>query len=311
MATGSGTGSQVTEGTLVTGSAAGVGNNLYVTPNELVSAAGLTAATGSGAAAYYDKLAMMLVQISREVDRLCRRHFYAEIDTRFFRPKTFDFLFIDDNLSITSLGVDTTWNDTVTTAWPATVYKLIPRNKFPRVQVRPNPNNAYAFSLGEQVIIVGLWGYGNGGLADPFEDLGITGTLAAVSTTSLSLGSYADMQAGMTLKIEDEQMFVSLVTNASGVYTATVERGVNGTTAAAHTAKTISKALYPEGLRRTIIDVASRIWKTRTTKGMKSERIDDYSYTIEGSERSTDQAKISLLTPDEEGALISYKRLRY
>lgn len=296
----------------VQSSAQRVGQNLYATPTDLVDFAGLTATTGSGAAAYYNNIASLLSRISREIDRLCRRHFYVETATRYFTPKVSGFMFIDDVLSLTSFGADSDWDDVVDTAWAAAGYKLEPRNKFPKVKVKANPNSSYILSTLEQMIAVGEFGYGNGLTATPFEDLGITGTLAAAGTTSLGLASYANVEAGMTLQMESEQMFVSQVSVAAGVYTATIERGVNGTTAAAHTSVAIKRALYPEGLRQLLLSTASRMWTTRGKGGMKSERIGDYQYTLQNvTEDGSIERKSSFLSRDEEAGLQPYRRLRY
>ena len=191
-------------------------------------------------------------------------------------------------------------------------YELLPHN-------RAWPNGPYRFLDGPcsgDLVIIGPWG-----MWEQWESTGLTGTLAASSTTSLVMSSGAVLWPGMILLIESEQLLVTagcggenspdptaavsllaadmtesddvitvdngteffagevlrieledvLIRRKAGnamvvtrgwnntrraqhdidtaiyVYrTVTVERGVNGTTAAAHAGKAISKFKIPE-----------------------------------------------------------------
>ena len=99
-----------------------------------------------------------------------------------------------------------------------------------------------------------------------------------------------------TLLIESEQMYVSAV--ATG--TATVVRGVNGTTAATHSAAAVSVAKYPACVERACVTLAISGLSREGKAGMKTERIGDYSYTIadEGDEtKFMERALAGLVRP--------------
>ena len=67
--------------------------------------------------------------------------------------------------------------------------------------------------------------------------------------------------------------------------TLTVERGVNGTTAALHdNAKSLYIYQYPYDVWQACINLASAIYQNRGKQGIQSERLGDYGYTLEKSQ---------------------------
>ena len=78
------------------------------------------------------------------------------------------------------------------------------------------------------------------------ETTTLTGTVGngTATTVTASADASAIIYAGDTIRIEDEQMYVSAVSTVS----LTVERGVNGTTAAQHSGKAISFRRYPRAI---------------------------------------------------------------
>jgi len=108
------------------------------------------------------------------------------------------------------------------------------------------------------IAITGLWGW-----SYELEATGLTGTVADASTTSLTASATAAelVYPGDTIIVESEQMYVSAV----AVDTITVERGINGTTAAAHAAKAISVRRYPRDIEDAIKQrvIAGR-WENNT-----------------------------------------------
>ena len=64
----------------------------------------------------------------------------------------------------------------------------------------------------------------------------ITGTVATTSGTTLTLSADGAVAAGQTIRVESEEMLVT----ALGTLSATVTRGINGTTKVAHDAKAIT-----------------------------------------------------------------------
>ena len=73
------------------------------------------------------------------------------------------------------------------------------------------------------------------------------------------------LSAGHTIRIGDEQLYVTAAsTDDQGVTTLTVQRGVNGTTAAAHAVGSgISMYRYPEGVAEACLLQAAVWWRER------------------------------------------------
>jgi len=150
------------------------------------------------------------------------------------------------------------------------------------------------------VEIAGLWGYGDGKSATPYEDSGITATIADTTGTTLTLSAEGTIEAGHTILVEDEQMYVSAVTSDGSSKEATVERGVNGTTAAAHSGKAAYIYQYPDGVVQACIMIAGRLFESRG-KVFDSERLGDYSY-------SRGQAKAAVMEA-ERAILMGYRSM--
>ena len=143
----------------------------------------------------------------------------------------------------------------------------------------------------------GIWGHGDG-TASPWEDSGTTGTVATAGGKVLTLGQVTGTPAsplvGQTVRVGSEQMYVvgPITDGVAGVAghdavpaipavapTATVQRGVNGTVAAAHaTAATLYVALYPIQVVRATIILAKWDFEQQGAKTMAGETAGDYSY---------------------------------
>lgn len=80
------------------------------------------------------------------------------------------------------------------------------------------------------------------------------------SETGLDLSAAGGIDVGETILIDSEQMYVSAVTT-TGNFTATVERGVNGTTAASHSnGATIYRRRYPRPVEEACVMQVARYW---------------------------------------------------
>jgi hypothetical protein len=90
-----------------------------------------------------------------------------------------------------------------------------------------------------------------------------TETADAISSTTaktFSVSARTDIEAGHTILVDSEQMYVL---SYSG-NTLTITRGVNGTSAATHSAgAAISIYEFPEPVREAVIIQASRMWKRK------------------------------------------------
>lgn len=92
--------------------------------------------------------------------------------------------------------------------------------------------------------------------------------------TDIDVTGLSGLEAGMTLLIDDEQMYVTATTAEDGETSAfvTVERGVNGTTAATHaTDAPISRFMYDPSVHGTVLRLALRRWKARDAGGDGSD----------------------------------------
>lgn len=226
---------------------------------------GLSAAVTAGTDESYLR---DIADASRAFDNDCNgRHFYADQATRYFRGDGTRTLYLPhDLISVTTLAVDTNGDGTADlTLVEGTDFWLRPEaagergNPYWQVDLIPwGTQLAYWPSTEHAIAITGLWGW-----SYEKEDTGLTATVADASGTTVTTSAAASslVYPGDTIVIEDEQLYVSAVNGT----TVTVQRGINGTTAAAHSAKTLYVRRYPrdiEGaIKRRVID---KRWKSRT-----------------------------------------------
>lgn len=216
--------------------------NLYATLADLKARLGLTDTADDAI------LGALLSAVSRQIETWTGRQFWAVVDTLEFGPDwdpagglapwdarvAGSTLQVDDLLSVTSLTTDIDGDRVYETTWSATDYELEPVNAdrqspprpFTRVRVRPL--GRYWFPSDPRgTRIFGTWGY--------YDVLTTsTATLAEAldtSETGVDVTNGTAFQAGQVIEIDSERMEIaSIATN-----TLTVERAVNGTTAATHT----------------------------------------------------------------------------
>lgn len=194
------------------------------------------------------RLLRVLEAVSQAIDDECARvpGFQPRTATRYYAARCADELLLaHDLLSVTSLKTDPDGDRVYDETWATTDYDLAPDNaaaeRSPYWKILTTPNGNYGFPVGTRrgVEIVGLWGYW-------LDLLAGSSTLGAAITTttgtSVTLTTGHAVEAGHTLLIDSEQLYVS----ALSTNTATVERGVNGTTAATHlNAAAVSIYRYP------------------------------------------------------------------
>jgi hypothetical protein len=203
--------------------------------------------------------------VSAAIDKYTGRFFYALTATRRYdgdgTPKL---MLPGDVSSITTLSVDDdadrTWGLTLTEGsdyipWPRN------RNNAPIRQLDLNPSSSNLTNwpdLLEGVQIAGVFGYSN--------EVEPAGTLAAgiadAEATSLSLVGGHTVQIGDTIQIDTEDLYVPALTTD----TATIERGVNGTTAAAHSnGAAVSRRRYPRDIEDATRMQCARLWREGRT----------------------------------------------
>lgn len=118
-----------------------------------------------------------------------------------------------------------------------------------------------AFGFGPRLTSVsGTWSY-------PYRTRVLTGSLDEELDdveTEIDVSDLAGLSPGVTLLIDDEQMFVTAVTAGEEQDSITVERGVNGTTAAAHDDEaTIARFVYDASVHTLALRLAEKRWKAR------------------------------------------------
>jgi hypothetical protein len=209
-------------------------------------------------------LMTLLEAASRGVDDFCNRHFYVENKTNYFDGAGKRLMLAKDLLSVTTLKTDSDGDGVFETTFAATDYFLYPLNAVVKTWLDVNGNGDYsdlANGVQKGVEIAGVWGYGDGKSVTPYKASGTTTAEELdASETGVDVADGTALAAGQTILIESEQMFIeSISTN-----TLTVERGVNGTTAATHaTGKAVYIYRYPKAITVATILQTLRWWKRR------------------------------------------------
>jgi len=242
---------------------------------------------------------------SRSIDAYCNRFFYTESATKYFHGGAKIWL-KPDLLSVTTLKTDEDGDATFENTYDTTDYYLLPLNEFPKTEIVISDDSDYgtfAAGIKKGVEIDGLWGYGDGISATPYISDTTTAEALETSETDVDVTSATNLSAGQVILVESEQIYIYSISST----TLTVERGVNGTTAASHdTGKTIYIYQYPSDIRQACIDLSVALYQNRAKQGLQSERLGDYSYTIAG----TSQRK-SMVNAILDNSISAYKRMRF
>lgn len=209
------------------------------------------------------KLLTLRDEVSREFDRETRRFFYSLTDTRYYSGTGCRELWLgEDLISITTIKVSDTDDQPTTfenTLAVNTDYTLWPRNADHYRKVILNPDGQYsAFPVGvDNIQVVGKFGYAEEWEAAAVGGVAVTGTLSSDSDTSLVLSLGGAVQLGDMIKLASEEMEV---TEVAGL-TATVVRGRNGTTAAAHSSVAVTIRRYPRDIENAVKErTVARRW---------------------------------------------------
>lgn len=233
--------------------------NLYVAPEALRKALKIDTQN----AMPVEELEPILEETSRYIDDELGRWFYVLSDTRYYDgPGSSEFWLPDDVISITTLKVDGTGDGTYETTYTeGTDFQGWPYNgpHFRRLDVISGRGSLDTWpTRAKSIEIVGTFGW-----EQRTTDLGITGTVADATTTTITaaVGDTGLIEVGQTVLIESEQMYVT----SRDADSFEVERGVNGTTAAAHSAKTIYRYEYPPALVSAIKMEAARWYREHAT----------------------------------------------
>ncbi len=267
---------------------------------DLLKSSGVLNITGT---ANDTRLRLVVEGVSRQIDAYCNRHFFELSATRKFDTDGGQELLVPDLVSIDASGLktDDDKDRTFETTWAATDYLEEPPNADPagghdlsrpltRITVDVDAGTKSAWPEGRLTVqIAGNWGFWR-------RLLTATETLNEAldaTETGVDVSSRTDVEAGYTVLVGTEQMYVqSYSTN-----TLTVVRGVNGTTAAAHsTGAAISIYRYPSPVGEAALLQSARLWKRKDSPML-------------GTNHSEDTRRVGGLDPDVTALLSPIRRL--
>ena len=218
-----------------------------------------------------ERLLGMLETASRWIDAYCDRHFWVAAGERRFDGSGRAALPVADLVSVTGLrvreGATGRWIN-----WPSADWLLYPLNAAP-TEPGGRPYTRIVATAGGRrfplsrggVIVAGVWGYG-----DVREDIGLQVSGATVTPASTTMtvaasdGPAATLSPGHTIRINDEQSYVTAVAVGQSATTLIVQRGVNGTAAATHAVGSpVSVYRYPGAVAEACLLQAAVRWRER------------------------------------------------
>lgn len=157
-------------------------------------------------------------------------------------------------------------------------YVLQPRRDFPysKIDIQLNAVSFTITGTSQRITVEGFWGYHS----DPSQlyvataDTTIT---VNASVTSITVAAIAAYETWQYIRIEDEIMLIT----ARATTKLTVERGANGTTAAAHAAKPITIIKPPRDIQSLAVYFVAQAFENRNTLVSDVELPDRYQKIID------------------------------
>lgn len=224
----------------------------------------------STATANDTRLRTLAEGIAEQANRWTNRRFDPYIATFYFAGDGSTSMLVPDLVSISSLKEDSNEDGTFNSSWTSTDYVLLPFNANPtsdyiqrpytEIWVRKATGSQDVFQVGQRNYeIVGTWGY-----SYVTKDSGRK-TSASWDSTATTLdinGSAAAIEIGWTIKVDNELMYVTSKPGSGTGTNIVVQRAINGSTAATHTATAaINYVVYPAPVVEACAMQASRIVK--------------------------------------------------
>ena len=223
------------------------------------------AAALTGAANNARKLEI-LNEVSRLIDFKAHRGtgFGPWTGTRYYDGDARDVLWLRADLAdLDTLSIAATQTSTPVTAVVETDFYLAGLGEYDepyRKIILHGQGAPTTFGSGiRTVAVTGTWSY-------PYRIRPLTVTTSEAlddSETEVDVSGLTGLSAGLTIRIDDEQMYVTATTDAA-TDSITVERAVNGTTAATHlTLAPISRYVYDASVHTLALRLAEKRWKAR------------------------------------------------
>lgn len=218
------------------------------------------------------ELLRVIEAVSRAADDFCERRFYVETATRVYSGNGKDRLRIPPLISVSTLKLDEDTDGTFELTLTENTDFWLRREGYqdPRatpstiIILNPYQGSRTAFLARPELIeIVGEWGWSN-----DTESLigGVTASLADATTTKMTTNKAGNppLGPGDTVLVETERLFiVGGEAQSKGASNWQVVRGVNGSTAAAHTNKALTRYVYEPRLVEATMLQAVTLWKRR------------------------------------------------
>ena len=273
-----------------------IDGNTYGNLSDLKTMLGISGTTND------NELLRSMKMASRSIDAYCGRYFYITSETRQYRGDGNRLFLYSDLLSVTTLTTLKSDRSTEKT-FATTDYELFPLGDtvFPKTWIElADDTTAGSFASGRRrgVQIAGLFGYGTGLSATPYESATTTNDGSFNSTeATFTATAGANLNVGETILIDSEQMFVTGISSD----TITVQRAMNGTTGASHsTGATVYVYKYPSAVTE-----AFYMQSARTSKRFLTA----YATTIGASEMSPYEVSIGM-DQDVRRLLMPFKETR-
>lgn len=243
------------------------------------------------------RLRGVLEGVARQIDGDVGRTFRVVSATRYLTPGSTEVLLLDrDLVGLTSLKSDEGGDGVFETTWASSDYLLAPYNapadEEPYWRIETAPGGAQSFPVAQRSVeIVGRWSW--------WQELVSTTTLAEdldTTETAVDVTSAASLEVGQTILTDSEQMYITGISSA----TLTVDRGVNGTTAATHSnAAAVSRYRYPANVVEASLIQAGRVFRRK-----------DAPFGVVGSAEMGSGIVIARLDPDVRMMLDPFRLAR-
>lgn len=217
---------------------------------------------------FYRYMVDLIPQVSAYIEGECDRSFvpYKEDKTLYFADLTggmYDarrrFLWLPDDLLVLN---STAWDGTTLAV---TDYRLESTDGGSAWAVRFNPSAALAWSsdFNDGIVISGVWG-AHDNLSRMWTTVDASVPIADTTTTTVTVAASSAYEVLQYIRNESEYM---QITNKPSATTLTVLRGVNGTTAAAHTAQPLQTFMPVQDIRMAATRLAAFFYEKRTDVG--------------------------------------------
>lgn len=231
-----------------------------------------------GVTTHDTRLRELLESASRGIDDYLGRHMHSQLDTRYFSGNGSNCIKLPwDLISVTTLKQDTTDDGTYDTTWSSSDYipigipKALNRydvaptgrayltntKPYEAIEIDRRSSGSKSEFPAEQrnFELIGNFGFSQ----SSYDSTGTVGETYTSTDLTLTVDDGTLFAIGMTILIESEQLYITAISTND----LTVQRGINGTTAASHASGVaISIIEYPNPIREATMIEAGLLLET-------------------------------------------------